>query len=347
MTSSLGMGTLPHRDVLPKQHGSHPEFDSITMTIPRIFLFLLTTFITPLLADAKAVGCATSLSNKPVQFQSSIQYDDVKSKANPTVHVLINDKVAKMMLDSGSNSHSLWDESLLDERPRSEIERQHAIVGSGDARRVKATLGDYHGNAIAQDFYLLANSALIEDGYAGILSPQAVAGLHSVVIDFEENCFFTSLPFDIGAINGLHVHRGRAIPNPHYVIATSAELDGRMIPVLVDSGSPVTFIQAPLVASKPKGPKSPRIMDIFKAELPRNEHMRLVDLKINGQTFNSLPVIPRHTKNDEVIENLGYLGMDVLKDRIIYYDGTSHEFNFLNRQKNVQRPGSASEIRTQ
>ncbi|WP_143277591.1 hypothetical protein [Bordetella genomosp. 10] len=280
-----------------------------------------------------------------MQFQSSIQYDDMQSKANPTVHILVNGRPAKMMLDTGSNSHSLWDEFLLDENPSATIERQHAIVGSGNARKVKATLADYHGNAIRQDFYLLTESALSEDGYSGILSPQAIAGPNAVVVDFEENCFFTSPPFDIGTVNDLNIRRGTTIPNPYYVIATSVELDNRMIPMLVDSGAPFTFIQASLLASKPKGKESPKIMDIFKAELPRNEHMRLVDLKINGQILKSLPVIPRHTKNEEVVDNLGYIGMDILKNNIIYYDGTHHDFNLLSRQGTAQRLHNENEIR--
>jgi hypothetical protein len=269
------------------------------------------------------------------------------TKTNPTVHVLINGKAVKMMLDSGSNSHSLWDESLLDETPSSNIERQHAIVGSGDARRVKATLADYHGYSGRQEFYLLADSALAEDGYSGILSPQAVAGHNAVVIDFEKNCFFTAPPFDIGSDNGLHVGRGTTIQNPYYVMAISVELDGRKIPVVVDSGAPRTFIQASLVASNPKGLESPRTMDIFKAELPKSEYMRLVDLKINGQIFKSLPVIPRQTKDQNVVVNLGYIGMDILKERVIYYDATKQEFILLTRQEAAKQSVSERETLTE
>jgi hypothetical protein len=316
------------------------------MTMPRLTPLLLSAaLVIPVLANASERSCAAGLTPHAIQFQSAIQYDDLRDQTNPTVYVLINGKVAKMMLDSGSNSHSLWDESLLDEMPSSNIERQHAIVGSGDARKVTATLADYHGNASRQEFYFLTDSALAEDGYAGILSPQAVAGHNAVVIDFEENCFFISPPFDVGSVNGLHVRRGTTIPNPYYVIAIPVELDDRMIPMLVDSGAPITFIQASLLASKPKGREGPRMMDIFKAEIPKTEHTRLVDLKVNGQIIKSLPVIPRHTNNDNGIVNFGYLGMDVLKHRIIYYDGTHHEFNLLTRHEVAQSTGSKREAR--
>ncbi|MFC4276755.1 pepsin/retropepsin-like aspartic protease family protein [Achromobacter aloeverae] len=290
----------------------------------------------PLHVSATTKTCSAGLTNNPVQFEGALHYDDMQSKRNPTVHVRINGKPAKMMLDSGSNSNSLWDGSLLNEAPSARVEKLDGIAGSAEARTVNATLADDHGHALRQEFYLLTDSALLQDGYAGILSPQAVAGLDAVVIDFEKNCFFTSAPFDIAFDHGLRAGQSTTIRNPHNVIAISVQLDNRIVPVIIDSGAPRTFIQASLVSSNPKGELSPRMMDIFKAEIPGAEHMRLVDLKINGREFKSLPVIPRQTEDARVVANFGYIGMDILKERIVYYDARQQEFRLLTHQELAQ-----------
>lgn len=287
----------------------------------------------PLHANAAEQECAGGLTTGPVQFQSPIQYEDMQTKANPAVRVLINGKPAKMMLDTGSNRHSLWDASLLDEKPGSAVEHQLAIVGIGEVRQVQATVADHHGNFSRQAFDLMTDSALAKDGYAGILSPQLLAGKNATVLDFEANCFFTSAPFDSSTAGGLDVHRGVAIQNSWYIVGISAELDQSIIPLLVDSGAARTTIQAALIAAKPMGANSPKTMDIFKAELPDGGQMRLVDLKINGLTFESLSVIPRHTDGGKVMVNLGAVGMDVLKDRIVYYDGAQHQFHLMSHPR--------------
>ncbi|ALM82030.1 hypothetical protein [Bordetella sp. N] len=283
----------------------------------------------PLHANAAEQECVRDLTAVPVQFQSAIQYEDMQTKANPAVRVLINGKPARMVLDTGSNRHSLWDASLLDEKPGSAVEHQLAIAGMGEVRRVQATVADHHGHALRQDFDFMTDSALAKDGYAGILSPQLLAGKNVTILDFEANCFFTSPSFDSSNANGLDVHRGVAIQNAWYIVGISAELDQSIIPLLVDSGAARTTIQAALVAAKPMGGNSPKTMDIFKAELPDGGQMRLVDLKINGLTFESLPVIPRHTDGGKVMVNLGAVGMDVLKGRIVYYDGAQHQFHLM------------------
>src|SRR5690606_24388267 len=133
-------------------------------------------------------------------------------------------------------------------------------------------------------------------------------------------CFFISSPFDMPAGDEVEVDRGRGIPNPYQVMGIPVEFDGREIALLVDSGAPVTRIHAPVVASQPKGQKTGRAMDMFGAEIEQGEHMRLVDLKINGKHFKEWPVSPGPALHDSGIQALGYIGMDILKDRVIYYD---------------------------
>jgi hypothetical protein len=298
-------------------------------------------------ANASTGSCSTGLTTHAAQFESAIQYDDEQSKANPTVHVMVNGKIAKMMLDTGANKNLLWDPSLLDETPGPPSQSVDSHVASADARTVEAALGDGSGHAQRREFYLLTDSVLAADGYSGILSPQAVAGQNAVVIDFEKNCFFTSTPFDIGSVKEAQIRRGKTIRNPYHVMAIHVELDGRNIPLLVDSGATRTTILASLIASKPRGPESPRLKDLFGAELPKAEPMRLVDLKVNGQTFTAHPVIPAPTTSNKGIANSGYIGMDILKNRIIYYDGVRQEFDLLTRHPVAQYAVVEPEMRAE
>lgn len=291
-------------------------------------------------SNANAENCALGWSNKAPKFESTIQYDDMQSKANPTVHVLINGRVAKMMLDTGAQTNGLWDASLLDETPSQESEKIDAHVLSVDARRVTAALEDSHGNVQRQDFLFVPDSILAATGYAGILSPQTIAGDNAVVMDFEKNCFFVSAPSDIRFDDDLDIRQGATIANPYDVIAIPVELDGKKIPVVVDTGASITSIFASLVAFKPKGKKSPRSIDVFGAEIPRGASMRLVDLKINGQLFKSHPVIPKSMIDDRGFVDYGYIGMDILKGRVVYLDKTKHQLILLTRPSGRAAAGS-------
>lgn len=224
----------------------------------------------PAYASASSGSCADGLTTKPVQFESALTYDDMGSKSNPAVQVRINGKLVKMQLDSGSNIHNLWDKSLIDDSSTLDSIKLDAVSGATEARVVKATLADKHGRSSRQEFALLADSALAQDGFSGILSPQAVAGLDAAVIDFDRNCFFTSSPFDVSSHKHLHVARGTTIRNSHDGIAVSVDLDGQIIPLETD---------------------------------------------------------------EEGVPNFGHIGMDILKDRVVYYDGTKRKFNLLTRLK--------------
>lgn len=291
-------------------------------------------------ADARAEDCAADWTTNAVQFESAIQYDDMQSKANPTVHVLINGKAAKMMLDTGAQAHVLWDASLLDEAPNKDPKQLYAHVASTEGRAVGAGLTDERGNTLHQKFYLIPDSVLREYGYAGILSPHTVAANNVAVIDLEKNCFFTSSSFEIRPDSGFEVHRSSMIQNPYGIMAILVELDGHEIPLLVDTGAAVTGITGALVASKPEGQRSLGGMDMFGAEIPQGDRMRLVDLTINGKSFKSLPVIPRLKIGEiegivdgdaEGLENYGFIGMDVLKNHVLYFDVTRNEFGLLSR----------------
>lgn len=71
--------------------------------------------------------------------------------------------------------------------------------------------------------------------------------------------------------------------------------------------------------------------------MPRDERMRLVDIRINGEVFKSNPVIPRPKINENGVVDFGYIGMDVLKNRAVYYDQNRGESTFVTRRKNSRR----------
>lgn len=284
-------------------------------------------------ANSTTESCAVGWTTDPAQFESAIQYDDMQGKINPSMHVLINGKAAKVILDTGSNVNILWDASLLDETPAPDVQLIESHVASAGSRAVPVALADEHGNVLRRTFYVTPNSALAADGYSGIVSPQAIAQDSAMVLDFEKNCFFSSARFDIRSNHELDVRRGSTIPNSDGILAIPVGLDGREIPVIVDTGASVSAVLSSLVATKPKGKKSAREMDVFGVEIPRDEHMRLVDLSINDKTFKLHPVIPRPTMNMSGMVVSGYIGMDVLKDHVIYHDAALQEFVLLTRQE--------------
>ena len=188
---------------------------------------ILVAVCIPFPGYASTGTCASDWTSNPVHFESVIQYADMQSKTNPTIHVLINGKAAKMMLDTGANINVLWNASLLDESLSPDSHRFDAHVASADSKTLTVALADGRGNALRQEFQVVPNSVLAADGYSGIVSPQAVAHGNAVVIDFEKNCFFTSSPFDISSDEDLDVHWGATIPNSYGVMGIPVELDGK------------------------------------------------------------------------------------------------------------------------
>ncbi|CAM3987001.1 hypothetical protein [Bordetella tumulicola] len=110
-------------------------------------LLLLGTLSTSVRAFSSTESCTAGWTSHPAFFESAMQYDDMQSKANPTVHVLVNGKAIKMMLDTGSQTSVLWDAFLFDEVPDHDSQRINARVASADAGKVSATLEDGHGDS--------------------------------------------------------------------------------------------------------------------------------------------------------------------------------------------------------
>ena len=277
-------------------------------------------------------SCANDLSRGRAYFESTIEYDDLMSKANPTVHVWINGRPAKMMFDTGANANILWDSGFFLQALGEDALDVDAHVASARAKKISAEVADGYGNAFHQDFYIPSTASILaRDGYAGILSPQSIAGHSALLIDFEKNCFFTSAPFPIRASNELKIYPGKIIENPYREMAVQAKLGNVIVPFIIDSGAQNTMVLTSLVASAPEGKESPRAMDMYGAELPRSSPFRLIDLNVNGEYFHGLPVSSIKKIHSKGVSKAGYIGMDVLKNHLIYYHGPQHTLLTLRR----------------
>lgn len=70
-------------------------------------------------------------------------------------------------------------------------------------------------------------------------------------------------------------------------------------------------------------------IDLLGNAIASDERARLVDLTINGETVMRHPVAPALVLRDKGIVSLGAIGMDILKDRILFHDDDRHRFVFL------------------
>lgn len=300
-----------------------------------VFLFLFGTCN----ASVDIARCIVDWPVSDMRFSSELQYDDPESKINPTVNVLINGKPAKMILDTGANLNVLWDTSLLNENPAEATEKLYGHIGSGDASVIQATLADSHGNAIEQNFHLITESVLSLDGYAGALSPQTIADDGIMIIDFERNCFFASRPFDVNPTE-YDVLSGPTIKNNYKHMVINVGLDNHDIPLLINTGSDETSVSTALVANKPIGRESYRHIDAFGVQIPEEQYLRVVDLVIYGRRFPELSVVSTAKVGEQEgivdgdkkgILHYGQIGMDVLKDYILYHDDNGGEFRLIKR----------------
>ncbi|MVW71331.1 aspartyl protease family protein [Bordetella sp. 15P40C-2] len=290
-------------------------------------------------------GCGSEWVQGSPLFSAPIEYDDPHRKSNPTVRVFVDGSAVKMMLDTGASSSLLWDASIVKDVPEPDSNRVDSHVGSSEAKRVGATLADHSGHALSQEFFLVSDSVLSQYGYSGILSPQQLAGDNRLVVDLLNDCLIVARSFDVHSDTRFALFPGRTLANSYGVMAIPLEIAGGRIPVIVDTGASVSSLLASLVKNRPQGAEAPRAMDVFGSIMP-TQRMRLVNLKINGKEFRSHPVIPRPTVDDRGITDFGYIGMDILKNLVIYHDGARGDFSLLVPRNDHKRGASSRMLRS-
>ncbi|VVD66974.1 hypothetical protein PIN31009_00403 [Pandoraea iniqua] len=319
----------------------------VSSFLPRIFRHgaLALSCLWPFAHDANAGTCSAPWPNVKPMLESAIRYSDDVKKSDPYITLTTRGQPVKMLLDTGSNVHVIWDKRLLggdrgvtaDESPAAdatsgeveEDETLHAIASSTLAQRTVLDLVDAQGRRVTQSFYVIDETPLMVDGFSGIISPQYLAQEKVSVIDFKHDCFFVSERFDPVAGGKFVMSAGRSLPNPHRVMAIPLGVLGARVPVVVDSGASGTTLLGRVIEHSPAGLRLPMSIDLLGNAIASDERARLVDLTINGETVMRHPVTPALALRDKGIVSLGSIGMDILKDRILFHDDDRHRFVFL------------------
>ncbi len=303
---------------------------------PRLLLALFALSITATsLTHAAAERCSASWPSVQPYFESTIQYGDPQRKADPFVTVYIGGKFARMLLDTGTNRHVIWDSRLVDGDSGTTVRKEtlNAIASSTSARRVELDVDDTQGRGSRQAFYVIEETPLMAVGFSGIISPQYLADEKVVILNFQDDCFFVSSRFDPASGGAFGVAEGTSLPNVHRVLAIGLGVSGARVPVVVDSGAYYTTLSRALIRNKAAGGKRKSAVDLLGREIAGDTRMRLVDLTINGEMIPSHSVASQDTSHAGGVMTLGAVGMDVLRNRIVYYDGDRNRFSLLTPRK--------------
>lgn len=289
----------------------------------------------PSLVHASPERCAEPWPSAKTWFESSIRYGDPLRKADPFITVKIDGELVRMLLDTGANRHVLWDVRLLPmvTDARAEHAVLNAIASAASARRVTLDVEDVAGRQTAQEFYAIGETPLMAEGFSGIVSPQYLANDKVSVLNFKDDCFFVSDRFDPTSAGRFDIADGTSLPNRHRVMAIAVGFKGTRIPVVVDSGAYASTLSTSLLHRAKSGATRRRTVDLLGQTIEGEARMRFVDLTINGRRIDRHPVAPQTQPHEGGIASLGAIGMDVLRDRIVFHDNERNRFAMLKPLK--------------
>lgn len=289
-------------------------------------------FMSWLPRTAFAQDCIAPWPGRSPVFLAGIDYGDWSRKADPYITVRINRKPAKMLLDTGSNAHVVWDARLFEgesDRTGREVQTLDAIASSTTARAVSLPLEDSAGRGSVQTFYVIAETPLLTDGFSGIISPQYLAQDKASIINFSSNCFFVGDRFDPSEGGRYRTQVVGGVPNHHRVMAIPLDIPGGRVPVVVDSGAYRTTLLASLIRNAPLGPHQNGDVDLLGNVVTSERRTRLVSVVVNGLSVLQHPVVPVSSISERGVVSLGAIGMDLLRERVIFYDGDRNRFAFV------------------
>lgn len=301
----------------------------LTQFIVSSLLSLLS--VQPLFAHASSARCGEVWPTVRPVFASAIQYGNVERKSDPFITLSLNKKPARMLLDSGSNRHVIWDPRIVVEggAPDTDGKVLKAIASSALARQRVFELEDAERRSTAQTIYVIDETPLMAEGFSGIISPQYLAGSDVSVMNFRDDCFLVAERFEPEVVGRIRVVDGRALPNIHHVMAIPVGFKGARIPMVVDSGAYATTLPLPTISGEAVGEVRRRSIDLLGHEIESDDHTRLVDFTINGQTISRHPVASQAVPREGGLASLGAIGMDVLRNRIVFHDNERHRFALL------------------
>ncbi|VVE16436.1 hypothetical protein PIN31009_02903 [Pandoraea iniqua] len=289
-------------------------------------------------ADAGAAGtttCASPWPSAKVSFEAKIGYLNLETKASPFVTVEIDGQPRRLLLDTGTNLNVLWDTSLSGKAASGPKRIVQTEVAQTQSTQASHRMSDGLHEAFDSLFHWIPPSILADDGLSGILSPQVTA--HEIagsrrsfaVLDFDRDCFFVSPAFDIDDTPAYRLARGRGIPNPHRVMATSLGLYDAKIPVTVDSGAEQSNLLRTLVSALPKVTATTRIADLWGNVLTNKTYMRRVSFTLNGIEHRNVLVAEADAVQEGGSTTLGTIGMDILRNRVVILSSDTREFYLL------------------
>ncbi len=304
-------------------------FNPIARSVVLTFLSLLIAM--PLLAHGRSERCSAPWPFVQPVFESSIRYGDPLRKADPFITVRIGGRPASMLLDTGSNRHVVWDARLLPVVAEIPAQRESlsAIASSAPAKRLTLDVEDEGGHNVAQDFYAIDETPLMAEGFSGIVSPQYLANDKVAVLNFKDDCFFISDRFEPTGDGRFRITDGTSLLNVHRVMAIAVAFKGARIPVVVDSGAYATTLLTSLIQDAEPGALRRKTVDLLGQPIEGEAHMRRVDLTIHGERIVRHPVAPQAQAHDAGIASLGAIGMDVLRNRIVFHDNERNRFAMI------------------
>ncbi|VVE59962.1 hypothetical protein PAN31117_00082 [Pandoraea anapnoica] len=285
----------------------------------------------PQFAYASSARCSDMWPIVRPVFASTIQYGNAERKSDPFITVSINNQPARMLLDSGSNRHVIWDPRFVSKgaAPNTGSHVLNAIASSAPARQRVIELEDDERRSTVQTIYEIDETPLMAEGFSGIISPQYLAGGHVSVMNFKDDCFFVGRRFEPEVLGKIRVDDGSALPNIHHVMAIPVGFKAARIPMLVDSGAYATTLPLSMISGEAVGEARRRSVDLLGREIESDGRLRLVDLTINGQLISRHPVASQDVPRQGGVASLGAIGMAVLKNRIVFYDNERHRFALL------------------
>ncbi|MGC7403092.1 hypothetical protein ACPWR0_04550 [Pandoraea pneumonica] len=297
---------------------------------------LATTCLLPAFAAAASpASCASPWPSVKVLLESKIGYLNAATKATPFITLEIDGQPRRFLLDTGTNLNVLWDASL----GAGAISGQNTIIQT-EVAQAQATqevhrISDSRRDSFESVFQRIPQSILADDGLSGIFSPQFTAFEISgsdrsfAVLDFDRDCFFISPAFEIDVIPNYRLAKGRAIPNPHHVMAATLGFFGAKIPVAVDSGADRSSLLRTLVSELPRIPAITRTADVWGNVLTNKTYMRRVSFTLNGIDHPNVLAAEQAAVQEGGSTTLGKIGMDILRNHVVILSSDVREFNLL------------------
>lgn len=270
-----------------------------------------------------------------MSFESEIGYLNPETKAAPFITAEIDGKPRRLLLDTGTNLNVLWDTSLSSKATSGPKRIVQTEVAQAQSTPASHRMSDGIHSAFDSLFHWIPPSILADDGLSGILSPQVAAHETSgrrrsfAVLDFDRDCFFVSPAFEINQTPTYRLARGRGIPNPHRVMATTLGIYDAKIPVTVDSGAEQSNLLGTLVSKRPKVRATTRIADLWGNVLTNKTYMRRVSFTLNGIEHRNALVAEADAAQEGGTTTLGTIGMDILRNRVVILSSDTREFYLL------------------